>query len=303
MKIVLFGATDEITEQVTRFTNEMIEEARESCYHLVCCDNFEDFMRQCIDEWERSVGLLCNWGTVEDLRKILQQFDRFLDRASIILLTELDWIREHGQECEGLVTDGILPLPLMSMEYKGCIEHYFTFHRSQEKQYLILRDDVEMVKVYMEEILYMKKVDGRYLFHLPYGEIHAVKKAKDIEERLDGRFVRCDTEMLVNLQWIQSIEKGNIVLRNGEKVSVNQKRRGEVDKLWQEYLAGGEVKMLTEKEIEEAEEERELERLLREQKASEMMLEELAVSDELIVENYFNTERSIEELFDKKIPR
>lgn len=303
MKIVLFGATKEITEQVTRFTNEMIEEACGNCYHLVCCDDFEDFMRQCIDKWERSVGLLCNWGTADDLRKILQQFDRFRDRSCIILLTELEWIREHGQECEGLVTDGILPLPLMSVEYKGCMEHYFTFHRSQEKQYLILRDDVEMVKVYMEEILYMEKVNGRYLFHLPYGKIHAVKKAKDIEEQIDGRFVRCDTETLVNLQWICSVEKADVILRNGEKVFVNQKRRGEISRLWKEYLAGDEIKMLTEEEIEEAEEEKELEQLLKEQKLAEIMFEELAASEELILEDYPYMEENVEELFDKKMPK
>lgn len=292
-----------MTAQVTRLTGEMIEESCENCYHLVCCDDFDGFMRQCVDKWERTVGLLCNWGTAEDLRKILQQFDRFRDRSSIILLTDLDWIREHGAECEGLVTDGILPLPLMSVEYKGCISHYYTFHRTQEEQYLMLHDEEELVKIYMEEILYMDKVDGRMRFHLPYGEIHGAKKIKDMEQRIDERFVTCDTEVLVNLQWIQDIDKGQITLRNGQKVAVNQKRREEVRRLWQEYLAGEEVRMLSEEEIKKAEEEKRMEQMLKEQRLAEMM-EELAATDELQEEEdlYFE-DCGIEELFDKKMPR
>lgn len=303
MKIVLFGAAEELAAQVTRYTDEMLEESCECCYRLVCCDNFYDFMRQCVDKWERSVGLLCSWGTAEDLRRILQQFDRFRDRSSIILLTELDWIREHGAECEGLVTDGILPLPLTSVEYKGCIGHYYAFHRTQDEQYLMLRDNEELVKIYMDEILYMDKVDGRMMFHLPYGEIHADKKTKDIEKRIDGRFVRCDTEALVNLQWIRDVDKGRITLRNGEKITVNQKRREEVRGLWQEYLAGEEVRMLSEEEIERAEEEKRMEQLRKEQRLAKEV-EELAAADEVPEEgDFYYEDYSAEELFDKKMPR
>lgn len=303
MKIVLFGATKEVKAQVARLTDEMIEESCESCYHLVCCDDFGGFMRQCVDKWERTVGLLCNWGTAGDLRKILQQFDRFRERSSIILLTDLDWIREHGAECEGLVTDGILPLPLMSVEYKGCISHYHTFHRTQEEQYLMLRDEEELVKIYLEEILYMDKVDGRIRFHLPYGEILAARKMKDMEQRIDGRFALCDTEVMVNLQWIQDIDGGQITFRNGQKTAVNQKRREEVRRLWQEYLAGEEVRMLTEEEIKKAEEEKHAQQLLREQRLAEMMEELAATEEPQEEEDFYFEDCGIEELFDKKMPR
>lgn len=95
--------------------------------------------------------------------------------------------------------------------------------RSQaEARNLTFRQQGVLHCVCAERIIYVESRNHTVLIHTEETTYTVYEKLDDILARLPESFHQCHKSYLVNLRWIQRMEAGRLLLRNGETVRVSR---------------------------------------------------------------------------------
>ena len=109
-------------------------------------------------------------------------------------------------------------------------------------RYFKHRDVLEMkfvegkYRVYQDEIVYMESQGHKVNFHLSLGMSVRILTAHTTIDAMQlqlnqNRFVRPHKSFLVNCSYIDKIECGNILLQSGDRITISQSRKKDVDAL------------------------------------------------------------------------
>lgn len=90
--------------------------------------------------------------------------------------------------------------------------------------------------VYQDEIVYMESQGHKVNFHLSLGMSVRILTAHTTIDAMQlqlnqNRFVRPHKSFLVNCSYIDKIECGNILLQSGDRITISQSRKKDVDAL------------------------------------------------------------------------
>lgn len=104
---------------------------------------------------------------------------------------------------------------------------------------IFVRANGVMRKIYTSEILYVQ-VKGHYLlYYTEKGRIETWGSLKNAESSLPEKyFARCEHAYIVNLKYVESVEKETIRLKNGEELPVSERKRKEFLNKLSEYVKG-----------------------------------------------------------------
>lgn len=83
-------------------------------------------------------------------------------------------------------------------------------------------------KINVDSIRYIDILGNTMTYHTPQGVISSTgfKSIRELEnEPSSSGFVRCNQCYLVNLQYVQSVEKDTVILTGGECLSISRNRR------------------------------------------------------------------------------
>ena len=98
--------------------------------------------------------------------------------------------------------------------------------RRQENNYVIEKNDQGIHKIFIDEIIYIETIDRHTMIHTDYGNILSYKSMKEHEKRLGwGRFFRCHSSYIVNMDYIKTYSGYEIYLLGNEKIWVSKNRR------------------------------------------------------------------------------
>lgn len=96
----------------------------------------------------------------------------------------------------------------------------------QNQDFLIIKNDTGIFKVYMENISFIETSGRNTMVHLTNGNIILTyRKMKEYEQKLDSSFYRCHNSYIVNMAFIDKIIQHDIYLLDGEIISVSKPRR------------------------------------------------------------------------------
>ncbi|MCL2717909.1 MAG: LytTR family transcriptional regulator [Lachnospiraceae bacterium] len=89
----------------------------------------------------------------------------------------------------------------------------------------------------VNEIIYIES-DRRYLkFHIQNEECKCIGKLKDYEDKLiPYGFLKCHRSILINMQFIRSIESNIIVTKTGNEIHMSSRRKADCLEKFNEYL-------------------------------------------------------------------
>lgn len=79
--------------------------------------------------------------------------------------------------------------------------------------------------IYPERILYIESRLRTLNFHCASSVIRTYMQLNDIEPQLPDYFLRCHTSFLVNMRAVEMSTGSDLILTNGEKVPISQRRR------------------------------------------------------------------------------
>lgn len=110
---------------------------------------------------------------------------------------------------------------------------------------IVLETSKKSVKLSYDDIHYCIMFSPYIDIHTYSEKITVRKKISEIETMLpDEHFVRCHRSYIVNIRYIKSIEKCNLVLENGVKIPISRGRFKELNEVFINYICEGGVNVI-----------------------------------------------------------
>ena len=115
------------------------------------------------------------------------------------------------------------------------IEKYKLLH-----QYYIIKNKGEVLKIPVNEILYVEIYRKHLIFHTSTGKYETIGKISEALKFLSPYgFCQIHQGYLVNMNHIKAFDKYDIIIDNGEKVMISVRKRAEVLRNYADYLERG----------------------------------------------------------------
>ncbi len=209
---------DELTEYITRFSREY--------QTAVQCRHFKS-----------SVAFLSSYQPVWDLMLLdiempnmdgmtLARKVREIDRhVLLIFVTKVAKYAMAGYEVAAL--DYVLK-PINYYAFSMKLRKVLRLLETEQRNHIVIQGNGYIRKIPVETIRYIDVLGHTISYHTPQGIISSTgaRSIRELESKLvpDG-FCKCNQCYLVNLQYVQSVEKDTVVLAGGECLHISRNRK------------------------------------------------------------------------------
>ena len=209
---------DELAEHITRFSQEYPSEIQYQYF-------------------KSSVSFLSSYQPVWDLLLLdiempgmdgmtLAHKVREIDQnVLLIFITKVAKYAMAGYEVAAL--DYVLK-PVNYYVFSMKLRRVLSLLETRQKNHIVIQGNGFVRKVPVETIRYIDVLDHTISYHTPHGILSSTgaKSIRELENELlpDG-FCKCNQCYLVNLQYVQSVEKNTVVLAGGECLSISRSRK------------------------------------------------------------------------------
>lgn len=223
-------------------------------FHIAICDDEEKFVTHL-------TGLLRRYGseTGEELRitaycdgeELIRKYDTSIDlifldikmrlmngleaagsirrmdrQVGIIFLTSLAQYSLEGYRYQA---DDYIVKPVRYARLKDELTWFLDRRRGDDTPFVAVANDTGKYRVPLRELRYLETFNRKVLLHTGQQEIVCHRTMRELEQELAPHdFLRCHAGYLVNMRYIQRIEKLDILLTTGEHLPVSQPKRREV---------------------------------------------------------------------------
>lgn len=112
----------------------------------------------------------------------------------------------------------------------------------KDNQYitLIVKGNIK-TEILLKDIMYVDCISRRTYIHLPEKQLIVYDPIASVLDSLsrDPRFLSCNRNVMVNMDWIESVPSDEFLLKNQERVPIRQRGRKTVKKTFLEYTLKG----------------------------------------------------------------
>lgn len=109
---------------------------------------------------------------------------------------------------------------------------------TKEELSIVIQSRNEMKKIFYRDILYIESALRKTKFHCLLEEYECYEKLDILEKKMGNGFIRCHKSFLVNLAHVNSLKRKELILDNGQYISIsNSKMKGTKEAVLR-YLSG-----------------------------------------------------------------
>ena len=157
------------------------------------------------------------------------------DKVTIIFITNLLKYAIHGYEVQAF--DYVVK-PLMYDSFSARMKRFLAHVRAKQQQEEVVLSSGSTIKRVSVNDIYYVEVDGHYLcWHLTSGELSIYGSLVQAERQLaQAPFVKCNSGILVNLNYVQTIEKDSVQVA-GQWLPVSRAKKKEFVTAVTKFLA------------------------------------------------------------------
>lgn len=153
------------------------------------------------------------------------------DKVTIVFLTSLLNRAVDGYKVRAA---NYIIKPMSYKRLKIELESWFVKERQKDAPYIIINNDNGSYRVILQSISHIETFNRNLLVHTDNGNIASYQKMKHMAEALlQYGFVRCHSSYIVNLFYVEKVEKMDIQLVTSQKIPISQTKR----KFFMESLA------------------------------------------------------------------
>ncbi|MGL6202006.1 MAG: LytR/AlgR family response regulator transcription factor [Lachnospiraceae bacterium] len=143
--------------------------------------------------------------------------------VSIIFLTSLVHHALDGYRVQAL---SYIIKPISYKRLKIELEDWIYKQSQDQEPFIVIKNDNGNYKVLLKDLAYIETSNRNALVHTKSENIICYKKLKILETELNNHgFSRCHSSYIVNLAYIENIEKMDAKLITGEVVPISQTKR------------------------------------------------------------------------------
>lgn len=156
-------------------------------------------------------------------------------KVVIMFITNMAQYAINGYEVEAI--DFVLK-PITYSDFYLKLQKAVRYKNKNKDESIVLNTRDLVVNVYLSDIKYIE-IKGHYLIYHTIKENYTIRGTlKDLEVYLkDYNFVRSNHWYIVNLKYIEMIEKSHIVI-SGEKLQISRSKRAELMTEFVRYIGG-----------------------------------------------------------------
>lgn len=145
------------------------------------------------------------------------------DKVTIIFLTSLIDKAIEGYKVQAA---NYIIKPLGYKRLKIELDNWQLKIRNKDEQYITIHNDSGNYKVLLKSIRYIETYNRNLLVHAEKENIICYRKLRDMESELEKYgFARCHSSFLVNMLYVEKIEKTDIQLFTGERIPVSKTKK------------------------------------------------------------------------------
>ena len=111
--------------------------------------------------------------------------------------------------------------------------------KNQLKNFIIIKHLNTKRKVYLKDIYYVESNNKKVNFHTTYGELEIYEKMDNLEKELGDTFFRSHRCYLVNMEKITEYTSNYIIVANGDRLALAEKKYCEFIKTYMRYAKNG----------------------------------------------------------------
>lgn len=163
---------------------------------------------------------------------VAKEIKKMNQNAVIIFISGYSEYFEESFEAEPVY---FLIKPLKKETFARAMEKAIEKGRQKMKKFLLLRKK-EVSRIFFDDIYYVESVGRKIQLHCVEEKIECYEKLDDLEEKLEGDFVRCHKSYLVNMKWLQSIDNRFISLMNEMRIPISRAQLAQTKEKVFEYL-------------------------------------------------------------------
>ena len=167
-----------------------------------------------------------------ELSNIIREKNKNVD---IVFVTGFFKYALHGYKVGALQ---YLLKPINSADLNFCLNKTQERIGNKNEEYtLVLETSKKHIKLNCNEIEYCIMFSPYIDIHTTSEKITVRKKISELERELPSKyFIRCHRSYIVNLKYIKSISKDNIVLESGIRIPISRSRYKEVNDTFINYI-------------------------------------------------------------------
>lgn len=156
------------------------------------------------------------------------------ENVAIIFITNLLKYAIHGYEVQAL--DYIIK-PVVYESFAARIKKFIAHSRARRRREVVLASGTTIKRVDINDIYYVS-VEGHYLhYRIVSGDFTVYGSLVQVENLLAGApFVKCNSGILVNLNYVQTIEKDNVQVA-GDWLPISRNKKKEFIAALTKFLA------------------------------------------------------------------
>lgn len=127
--------------------------------------------------------------------------------------------------------------PISYKKFKMELDKAISYCNEPEQHFIIIKNATGIYKIYVNDISFIETCNHRTLIHTKKKNITCFHNMKKLEKDLqDFGFIRCHSSYIVNISYIESVEKLLITLLSSEQIPISQQKRKHVMKTLAIYL-------------------------------------------------------------------
>ncbi len=148
------------------------------------------------------------------------------DRSLFVFVTVL---KEYVFDAFQAEASDYLLKPLNSARFKRTMDRLLRSLEQRMAEDIVIRRRNGCEVVSLSDIVYCEVLGRKIYIHKKDGTvIDYYNKLEDLERRMDGRFFKCRRSYLVNLDYVRGCQAGQVLLPQGERISVSRLREREL---------------------------------------------------------------------------
>lgn len=166
-----------------------------------------------------------------ELAREIRSFDK---AADIIFLTSSP---EFAVESYTVKASNYLVKPIHEAAFFVALDDIFAARKDDEGRALVVKSNIGVHKLLLSDLIYVEAINRKVIYYLKNGEeLACADRFSSVCEGLSGcpEFLLVHRSFLVNMNYIRTIETADLILHNGKRIPLAQRRVTEIKK---HYLA------------------------------------------------------------------
>lgn len=191
--------------------------------HIAICDdeqNFLDQITELVNKYAAEIDEEIKITTYLGRREFIEKYDFTIDWIFVD-----DKMRHFkGREIEKKVRQ--LHKPVTYASLASDMDTCLTQNRQEDNPLIIVSRYAKRYKVFLKDLRFAERDLRSVILHTEQGNIICSKKMDELERELSQHgFVRCHRMYIINLRYIESLQKSQAVLTTGEQIPISRNRK------------------------------------------------------------------------------